>query len=46
MIEQRLTYLHENPVKAGFVRSAEEYTYSSANDYTGVKGYTEIELLD
>lgn len=46
MIEQRLIYLHENPVKAGFVRLAEEYTYSSANDYAGVKGYVEIDLLD
>ncbi len=46
MMEQRLTYLHNNPIEAGFVRLAEDYLYSSANDYAGVKGYIDIELLD
>jgi hypothetical protein len=46
MKEQRLNYLHENPVKAGFVRAAEEFKYSSANDYAGVYGCIDIELLD
>jgi putative transposase len=35
LIEQRLNYLHENPVRAGFVLSAEEYKYSSARNYAG-----------
>lgn len=30
---QRLSYLHENPVRAGIVWKAEEYKYSSAIDY-------------
>ena len=46
MMEQRLNYLHNNPIKAGFVRLAEDYLYSSANDYAGVKGYFDIELLE
>ncbi len=30
---QRLDYMHNNPVVAGFVDKAEEYIYSSARDY-------------
>ncbi|MDQ8005307.1 MAG: transposase [Pedobacter sp.] len=33
MIQQRLNYLHENPVQAGFVTDAQYYKYSSAIDY-------------
>ncbi|WP_205411340.1 hypothetical protein [Mucilaginibacter pineti] len=30
-IQQKIDYIHNNPVKAGFVGSAHEYWYSSAN---------------
>ena len=33
MLEQRFTYLHENPVRAGFVSVPEHWLYSSAIDY-------------
>ena len=33
---QRLKYLHENPVQAGFVSSPENWLYSSAFDYCGL----------
>ncbi|MDF3077406.1 MAG: transposase [Sphingobacteriaceae bacterium] len=33
MLEQRLDYLHQNPVKAGVVWEACHYKYSSAVDY-------------
>ena len=33
MKEQKLNYLHENPVRAGIVRNAEHYIYSGANDF-------------
>jgi len=33
MMDQRLTYLHENPVKAGYVWEPQHYKYSSAIDY-------------
>ena len=33
MLKQRLDYLHENPVRAGFVEKAEDWIYSSAADY-------------
>lgn len=34
MVEQRLNYIHDNPVRAGFVLSPEEFTYSSARNYS------------
>ena len=33
MLEQRITYVHENPVCAGFVALPEQWLYSSAVDY-------------
>ena len=32
-INQKINYIHLNPVKAGIVDKAEEYIYSSARDY-------------
>lgn len=46
MIEQKLDYLHNNPVVAGIVEVPEDYLFSSARDYAGIKGYIEIEILD
>ncbi len=41
-----LDYLHENPVKAGYVWEAQHYKYSSAIDYyTEGKGLLPIEYL-
>ena len=42
---QKLNYIHENPVKAEIVNSAEEYRYSSAIDYAGGKGLLDVVLL-
>ena len=44
MLEQRITYLHENPVRAGFVELPESWKYSSAVDYytKDKKGLLEI----
>ena len=39
---QKLNYIHENPVKAEYVNRAEDYRYSSAIDYAGGKGLLEI----
>ncbi|MBB6612787.1 transposase [Pontibacter sp. Tf4] len=46
MMEQRLDYLHQNPVEAGFVEEPWEYLYSSARDYTGNKGLVDIILIE
>ena len=45
MIDQRINYIHMNPVKAGLVQHPEYYLYSSAMDYCGEKGLLEVELL-
>ncbi|MDB5159468.1 MAG: Transposase like protein [Mucilaginibacter sp.] len=37
VIDQKIDYIHENPVKAGFVGSAHEFWYSSANPESPVK---------
>lgn len=36
MIDQRLSYIHQNPVKAGFVKRPEDWWYSSASNYAGL----------
>jgi len=46
MIEQKLEYIHMNPVVAGFVSSPEDYVYSSARDYAGEKGLLGIILIE
>jgi REP element-mobilizing transposase RayT len=38
VIDEKIDYIHKNPVKAGLVYRAEDYIYSSAVDYTGEKG--------
>jgi len=43
--DQKLNYIHENPVKAGIVEFPEQYLYSSARDYTGIKGLVDIEII-
>lgn len=42
---QRINYTHENPVRAGIVERAEDYQYSSARDYAGLKGLIPVTIL-
>jgi len=44
-LNEKLDYIHENPVEAGFVNSPEEYLYSSARNYSGKESMMSIELL-
>ena len=44
VIQQKIDYTHNNPVIAGFVESDYEYLYSSARDYSGVKGLVKVEV--
>jgi REP element-mobilizing transposase RayT len=37
VIDQKIDYIHQNPVKAGFVGSAHEFWYSSANPDSPLK---------
>ena len=41
-IEQKVIYIHDNPVKALIVENAEDYLFSSVRDYADNKGYVEI----
>jgi hypothetical protein len=42
-----LEYIHNNPVKAGFILSPEDYLYSSANNYAGLpKNLIEVILIE
>ncbi len=36
-IDQKLNYIHENPVKKGWVAEGHEYLYSSARNYVGLE---------
>ena len=42
---QKLNYIHENPVRAEIVNREEDYRYSSAIDWAGGKGLLEVTLV-
>jgi len=42
VFDQKLEYLHYNPVAAGYVESPEHWLYSSARDYYGLPGKLEV----
>ena len=45
MFHQKLTYIHNNPVEAGFVERAEDWLYSSAGNFYGKKGLIELSYI-
>ena len=46
ILNTRLNYIHNNPVKAGFVQKDYQWLYSSAGDYSGIPGLIDIYFLD
>lgn len=44
MLQQKIDYVHENPVRAGIVSAAHHYLYSSAIDYAGGTGLVPVTL--
>ena len=44
-MDQRLNYIHNNPVEQVIVFNAFDYIYSSAIDYTDGSGLLEIEKI-
>ena len=46
LMDQKLAYIHNNPVEAGIVDEPESYLYSSARDYAGRKGLLDIEFIE
>ncbi|WP_192821789.1 transposase [Rufibacter sp. LB8] len=45
-LQQKLDYIHMNPVRAELVYEPEHYTYSSALDYAGGKGLLNVLLVE
>ncbi len=41
VIQEKINYIHQNPVVGGLVFKAEDYVYSSAIDYAGESGLLE-----
>ena len=45
VIDQKVDYIHFNPVESGFVNEPEHWKYSSAVDYAGGNGLLKIDLI-
>ena len=43
MMRQKIEYIHQNPVKRGYVDLPEHWRYSSARDYMGVEGLLPVD---
>ena len=42
VMRQKLDYIHQNPVKRGYVDQPEQWRYSSARNYAGQEGLIEV----
>ena len=45
-INQKINYIHLNPVKAGIVDNPEDYIYSSARNYINKEGLIDVIIID
>jgi putative transposase len=45
VIDQKLDYIHNNPVEAGYVNEPHHWRYSSASAYAGEDGILKIDFL-
>jgi len=45
MMIEKIEYIHNNPVKRGYIEEAHHWRYSSARDYLGIKGLIDIERI-
>ena len=41
-IEQKINYIHENPVRSGIVTNTEDYLYSSARNYAEIESVIDV----
>jgi putative transposase len=46
MMQEKVDYIHNNPVRAGIVKNQEDYIYSSASNYVDDSGLLDIILID
>ena len=45
MIESRINYIHQNPVRAGIVINEEDYLYSSARNFAELDNLLQIDKI-
>lgn len=45
-LQQKLNYIHQNPVRSEIVAEPEHYIYSSAANYTGKKGLVDVLFVE
>ena len=45
IMDSRLTYIHENPVGAGWVDKVDAYLYSSASNYKGLPAFIAVDWI-
>ena len=46
LLEQKLDYIHQNPVRAGICYTPEDYIYSSASQYAGLDAILPVILIE
>ena len=46
IMQQKLDYIHNNPVTEQIVNEPEDYLYSSAIDYAGENGFIPIKFIE
>jgi REP element-mobilizing transposase RayT len=44
MMQQKVTYIHHNPVKRGWVDEPTHWRYSSARNYAGIAGLLDVDI--
>lgn len=44
MMQQKVGYIHNNPIKRGWVDEPEHWRYSSARNYAGMRGVLDVEM--
>lgn len=45
MMKNKIDYIHNNPIKRGYVDEAQHWRYSSARNYEGLEGLLDVELF-
>ena len=45
-LQERVLFIHENPVRDGIVENPDDYLYSSARDYAGKKGLVKVSVIN
>ena len=44
-INQKIDYIHQNPVRAGIVSKPEDFVYSSARNYAGMESVLDVTVI-